>query len=105
MKRTPITAGSAKKPTRKQLDYLRSLAEQTATTFTPPRSRDEASAEIDRLLKLTRSSRADRAREQRAVQRDLAERPDDATRVRDDEISGYASSARWTHHASNGKRS
>jgi non-homologous end joining protein Ku len=98
------TTGSAKKPTRKQLDYLRSLAEQTATTFTPPRYRDEASDEIDRLLNLS-SSRADRTREQRAVQRDLAERPDDATRIRDDEISGYASSARWTHHASNGKRS
>lgn len=94
------TTGSAKKPTRKQLDYLRSLAEQTATTFTPPRYRDEASAEIDRLLNLTRSSRADRTREQRAVQRDLAERPDEAARVRRDEVSGYGSSARWATDAS-----
>ena len=98
-------AGSAKKPTRKQLDYLRSLADQTATTFTPPRSRSQASAEIDRLRTLTRSPRADRIREQRAVQRDLAEQPRDATRIRRDEVSGYGSTARWTQRPANGKRS
>jgi hypothetical protein len=89
------TDRSAKPPTPRQLHYLRSLAQQTATTFTPPRSRDDASDEIARLLNLTRSRRAERTREQRAVQRDLAERPDDATRIRPDEISGYGSSARW----------
>jgi hypothetical protein len=99
-------AGSAKKPTRKQLQYLRSLAAQTATTFTPPRTRSQASAEIDRLRTLTRSTRADRTREQRAVQRDLAEQPRDATRIRRDEIAGHGSTARWAHNASsNGERS
>ena len=40
-------AGSAKPaPTRKQLAYLRSLANRSGTTFTYPRSSAQASAEI-----------------------------------------------------------
>lgn len=39
-------------PTRKQLGYLRRLAELTGTTFTPPRIRKEASREIDRMIRL-----------------------------------------------------
>jgi hypothetical protein len=100
MKRTPDSTGSAKPPTPRQLQYLRSLALQTGTSFTPPRYRDEASDEIDRLLSLTRCSRSDRTRELRDVQRDLAERPQDATRIRRDEVSGYGSSARWATDAS-----
>jgi hypothetical protein len=97
MKRTPSSTQTPKPPTRKQLHYLRSLALQTGTSFTPPRSRDEASDEIDRLLRLTRASRSDRTRELRDVQRDLAERPEDATRIRRDETTGYGSTARWAH--------
>jgi hypothetical protein len=41
-------------PTPKQLRYLRVLAEQTGTTFTPPTSSVEASREIDRLAALKR---------------------------------------------------
>ena len=95
------TSGSAKPaPTRKQLAYLRSLANRSGTTFTYPRTSAQASAEIKRLQALDRSSYADRTREQRAVQRDLAERPDDASQVRRDEVSGYGSSARWATDAS-----
>jgi hypothetical protein len=99
------TAGSAKPPpTRKQLAYLRSLANRSATTFTYPRTSAHASAEIKRLQGLEQSSRADRTREQRDVQRDLAERPDDASQVRRDELSGYGSSARWASDASQDRR-
>jgi hypothetical protein len=40
------------RPTAKQLAYLRALAARTATTFAYPRSRGEASREIDRLHQL-----------------------------------------------------
>jgi len=39
-------------PTPRQLRYLRVLAGQTGTTFTPPTSSAEASREIDRLAAL-----------------------------------------------------
>jgi hypothetical protein len=94
-------AGPAKAPpTRKQLAYLRSLANRSATTFTYPRTSAQASAEIKRLQRLGQSSQADRTREQRAVQRDLAERPNDAAKVRSEETRGYGSSARWASDAS-----
>ena len=94
-------AGSAQPaPTRKQLAYLRSLANRSGTTFTYPRTSAQASAEIKRLQALGQSSAAERTREQRAVQRDLTERPDDASQVRSDELSGYGSSARWATDAS-----
>jgi hypothetical protein len=104
MKPTPSSTQIAKPPTRKQLHYLRSLALQTGTSFTPPRHRDEASDEIDRLLSLTRCSRSDRTRELRDVQRDLAERPDDTTRIRRDETAGYGSTARWAGSDTEGRR-
>lgn len=98
-------AGSAKPPpTAKQLAYLRSLANRSGTTFTYPRTSSQASAEIKRLQRLGQSSHADRTREQRAVQRDLAERPDDAAKVRFEETRGYGSSARWASDASEDRR-
>jgi hypothetical protein len=66
------------KPTRKQLAYLKSLAEQTATTFTYPHTSAQASAEIRRLKTQPQSGSGERARERRDVARALAERPDDA---------------------------
>lgn len=42
-------------PTSKQLGYLRLLAERTETTFVPPRTRAEASREIDRMIRLLAS--------------------------------------------------
>jgi len=105
MKPTPSTQIRSNKPTRKQLRYLRILAEQTGTTFAMPTDIEEASAEITRLRKLTQSSRADLTREKRAVQRDLAERPDDATQVRCADVVGYGSSARWAHRPDDEQRS
>jgi hypothetical protein len=85
------------KPTRKQLAYLRGLAERTGTTFAYPQTSGEASAEIKRLKARPRSGAAEQRRERRDVQRDVAERPDDATAVRARDVRGYGSSARWAH--------
>ncbi len=83
------------KPTAKQLAYLRTLAQQTATTFTYPATATQASAEIRRLKTLAPSSAGDARREQREVQDELATRPDDAAAVKAHEITGYGSTARW----------
>lgn len=82
------------KPTPKQLAYLRTLAERCGETFAIPARRREASEEIKRLKGRQATSRADRSRERRQVARDMAERGPAST-VRDDEITGYGSSARW----------
>jgi hypothetical protein len=94
------------KPTPKQLAYLKSLAEQTGTTFTFPKTSAQASAEIRHLKTRPRSSSSERVRERRDVQRELAERPDDAAAVmigRD--VRGYGSSARWAHTPDDAVRS
>jgi hypothetical protein len=86
-----------KPPTAAQLRYLRGLAETTGTTFSPPRTSADASREITRLKALPTDGAGDRRRERRQVQADLAQRPDDATRVRAGETSGYGASARWAN--------
>lgn len=84
-------------PTRKQLAYLRQLATQRGQTFATPTTRRDASAQIDRLKRqpLSTAHRVTDRLERRQVSRELAERPSDATRVRDDETTGYGSSATW----------
>jgi hypothetical protein len=82
-------------PTRKQLTYLRRLAEATGTTFTPPKTTAEASREIDRLKRRPRQARTDVARERRGVSDDLTRRGD-AAAVRPDEVEGFGSTARWS---------
>jgi hypothetical protein len=75
--------------TRKQLRYLRVLAEQTGTTFTPPTSSTEASREIDRLAALKR---------ERGTHRELPDSTEQcvyATAPEPDETSGWGSSATW----------
>jgi hypothetical protein len=56
----------AVKPTRKQLAYLKSLAEKTGTTFAYPQTSDQASAEIKRLQGQPRSGAGDVQRERPA---------------------------------------
>lgn len=81
-------------PTPRQLRYLRQLADQTGTTFTSPKTKREASDEIDRLKQLTRSPRHERQADRKAVSRArLDQQP--ASSVTDDKISGYGSQARW----------
>jgi len=89
---------TALKPTPKQLRYLRILADKTGSTFAYPATIDDASSEITRLNKLPRTDTGERTRERRDVQRDLANRPGDATAIRARDIRGYGSSARWAHN-------
>jgi hypothetical protein len=81
-------------PTRKQISYLRDLALGRGQTFAYPETFDEADREIKRLLKVKRSSRADRRHEARAIGVDMAARGDAAS-VRAHELGGYGSSAHW----------
>ena len=82
------------RPTAKQLRYLRTLAEQTGTTFTPPRTRWQASDAIAALRRRHTEARRDRRRERHQISDDLA-RPTSASAVRADEISAYGSHAHW----------
>lgn len=83
------------KPTDKQLRYLRDLAASRGQSFTPPSTRGEASAEIERLKTARPSTRAEHKAEVFAYSHGVADRWFSATAVRDDEIDGYGSSARW----------
>ena len=87
------------RPTPKQQRYLRLLAEQTGTSFTPPLTKAQASREIKRLQGRGRDPRADRIRDQRVVQADLQAGAGDSVRHGRDETRGYGSSARWAHRA------
>ncbi len=80
------------RPTAKQQSYLRSLAKRTGTTFTSPKTKRDASAEIKRLKGLKRSAGHERAGDRDAVQ--AAPRGGGA-RVRDHEIQGHGSTATW----------
>ncbi len=84
-----------KKPSAKQLRFLRSLAERCGESFAYPATTAEASAEIDRLKTRRRTSRADRRREVTEVRQAMASRGSDATAVRAAEIGGYGSGATW----------
>ena len=81
-------------PTPRQLRYLRGLAEACGESFVYPRTSRDASRQIDRLRARPIDAAADRRRERLQISRDLAERGDSAA-VRDSEIVGYGSSARW----------
>jgi hypothetical protein len=84
-------------PTPRQQRYLRRLAEQTGTSFTPPVTKAQASREIKRLEGRARDPRADRIREQRAVQADLQAGAGDSVRHGRGETCGYGSNCRWSH--------
>ena len=82
-------------PSPKQQRYLRSLAQRTGTSFTPPAAKAEASREIERLKKLAASPRHERDHDRRAVSERLATGTS-AARVREDEVEGYRSKATWS---------
>lgn len=85
-----------KKPTSKQLRYLRSLADRCGESFTYPTSLAEASAEIKRLKGRRRTPRAERGREVAQVRRAMAECGGDGAAVCvATETVGYGSSAAW----------
>ena len=85
---------SAPAPSEKQMRYLRNLAAQRGESFTYPHSAAEASAEIGRLCARRPGSQLERRIESEQLSRELAERGDAAS-VRESEIVGYGSSARW----------
>src|SRR4051794_41371646 len=94
----PNPAGPA--PTTRQQRYLRQLATQRGISFTPPRTRAEASRLIRELQRRPPDTAADRRRETRAVQDDMARGPGDAARVIEGvETTGYSSSATWNRSA------
>jgi hypothetical protein len=78
-------------PTPAQLRYLRVLAEQTGTTFVNPRTRGQASTEIDRLRQLKATTSAPDADEGEAEPEQLVY----ATAVQPGEVSGFGSTASW----------
>ena len=81
-------------PTQKQQRYLRSLAQKTGTSFTPPATKAQASREIKRLKQLAASPRHEREGDRRAVSERLASGTS-AARVREDEVEGYGSNCQW----------
>jgi hypothetical protein len=85
------SASAPAKPTARQLAYLRTLATQTGSTFATPRTRGDASREIDRLRHL-RVSRGWEVELPRAG--DCVDEPY-ASAVQPHEVSGYGSSATW----------
>lgn len=90
---------SVRKPTPRQLRYLRFLAERSGTTFTPPRTVSEAKRLIDELKARKGTPRVDIARERRQVADDMATRRGDGARVKPEELSGWGSSAAWAADA------
>jgi hypothetical protein len=85
-------------PTAREQRYLRELAMQRGMSFVPPRTCFEASRLIDQLKRRKPEPAADRRREIRAVQDDMARRRGDAAQVIEGlETTGYGSNCRWSH--------
>jgi hypothetical protein len=92
----PPTKPAGPPPTARQQRYLRQLAMQRGVTFVPPRTCFEASRLIDQLKRRRPEPVADRRREIRAVQDDMARGRGDAARVVEGrDTVGYGSSATW----------
>jgi hypothetical protein len=83
-------------PTARQQRYVRQLAMQRGISFVPPRTCFEASRLIDQLKRRRPDTVADRRREIRSVQDDMARNRGDAARVVEGrDTIGYGSSATW----------
>ena len=71
---------------------------QRGISFIPPRTCFEASRLIDQLRRRRPDTVAERRREIRAVQDDIARNRGDAARVIEGvETTGYGSNCRWSH--------
>src|SRR4030081_471606 len=88
-------------PTSRQLQFVRSLAEQTGTSFTPPKTRAQASSEIKRLLALKESGHGELAISSSDVEAEpIQAEPVEselvyATGVQPGEVVGFGSAASW----------
>ena len=97
----PPTTPAGPPPTARQQRYLRQLALQRGVSFVVPKTRAEASRAIDALKRRRAEPVADRRREIRAVQDDMARNRGDAARViHGRDTVGYGSSATWKGGAS-----
>ena len=97
----PPTTPAGPPPTARQQRYLRQLALQRGVSFVVPITRAEASRAIDALKCRAPEPVADRRREIRSVQDDMARRRGDASQVVEGvETTGYGSSATWKGGAS-----
>ena len=81
------------KPTPRQIKYLKDLAMETGESFTWPKTFGQAHVEIDRLLAISPSSKAERRLERDQLREDFATGRGDAAAIRPDEIGGYGASA------------
>jgi len=93
----PPSPTTTDRPTPRQLRYLRTLTGLAGQTFTTPRTRRQASAEIRRLRHAPSDRTGQIARERDQITRDLQERRGDAVRFGTDEVSGYGSNCQWSH--------
>jgi len=84
-----------RKPTSKQLRYLKNLALSTGGSFSYPKTFEDADRQIRRLRRRKRTPAAERRREREAVQQAMSERRGDGASARESEIAGYVSSATW----------
>ncbi len=92
----PPTTPAGPPPTARQQRYLRQLALQRGVTFAVPKTRAQASRAIDTLKRRRPEPVADRRREIRAIQGDMARGRGDSARVIEGvETTGYGSSATW----------
>jgi hypothetical protein len=89
---TPTNNGE-RRPSPKQLAYLRSLAYRAGQTFTYPHTAQQASREIRRLKSAQPSTQAERALERL----DDGAAREDAVAIRGFETVGYGSNCRWSH--------
>ncbi len=86
-------------PSPKQLRFHRDLVERTGAGFPAPKTAAQARRQIRAMLALTREGGADRLRERHAIRIDFEEQSGGAVRVRDEELSGYGSTASWRRTA------
>ncbi|MGD9735149.1 MAG: hypothetical protein AB7V58_06000 [Solirubrobacterales bacterium] len=84
---------SQNKPSARQLEVLREMAAERGVTYAVPVTAAEARAEFRRLRAIPRSPRAEGRRELAAIRAAMA--AGGASAVREDEIAGYGSTARW----------
>jgi hypothetical protein len=86
-----MSVSTEQAPTQRQLRYLRVLAANIATTFVNPRTRRDASHQIERLRSLSDVPRMQSSDAGEVEVEHLAY----ATAVHPDELTGHGSSARW----------
>ena len=83
------------KPTCRQLNYLRVLANRTGQTFTYPTTCCRGQRRDQAPQGHSPSSRVEVRIERKQIADAIAAGPEDAARVRNSEIAGHGSTATW----------